>query len=132
MQVLDEFAGEVRIMSKLHHPNVIQYLGFTTTPQCLIIQEHASNGDLRSYLDPFATQPDHPDAPTQVMQLSMALDIVRGMAYLHTQQPILLHRDLKSPNLLLDLRDSEFFVKITDFGLAREKSELAGATGLMT
>lgn len=35
----------------------------------------------------------------------MALDIARGMEYLHTQTPAVLHRDLKTPNLLLDAGD---------------------------
>ena len=48
--VLKEFAAEIKIMSKLNHPNVVHYLGFTTNPQCLIIQELATNGDLRTYL----------------------------------------------------------------------------------
>jgi serine/threonine protein kinase len=97
-----------------------------------MIQEFASNGDLRSYLGGFANQPNHADAPTPAMQLSMALDMARGMAYLHSQCPPLLHRDLKTPNLLLGINDGVRCVKITDFGLACEKQLSQGHTVNMT
>ena len=50
--------------------------------------------------------------------MTMALDIGRGMEYLHGRTPSVIHRDLKTPNLLVD-HDQR--IKITDFGLAREK-----------
>jgi serine/threonine protein kinase len=126
-QLVKEFTAEVKIMSRLRHANVIPFLGFTTTPQCLIIQELAHNGDLRAYLQTFAQALEEPP-PTQ--QLAMAVDIARGMEYLHTfpGSPVL-HRDLKTPNLLLD---RDFRVKITDFGIAREKELRLGQTGIMT
>ena len=127
-----EFAAEVKIMSKLSHPNVIHYVGFTTEPQCLIIQELASGGDLHSYLKSFgvATQPQLlAERPGLGVQTIMALDIARGMEYLHMQTPTILHRDLKTPNLLLD---GNLRVKITDFGISREKQVSHGETGLMT
>ena len=126
-QLFKEFTAEIKIMSRLRHANVIPFLGFTTTPHCLIVQELAHNGDLRTYLQAFAQAPEGPP-PTQ--QLAMAVDIARGMEYLHTfsGSPVL-HRDLKTPNLLLD-RDLR--VKITDFGIAREKELQLGQTGVMT
>jgi serine/threonine protein kinase len=114
-------------MSRLRHANVIPFLGFTTTPQCLIIQELAHNGDVRTYLQAFARAPQ---GPPSMQQLVMAVDIARGMEYLHTfpGSPVL-HRDLKTPNLLLD---RDFRVKITDFGISREKELSLGQTGIMT
>ena len=47
--------------------------------------------------------------------LRWATELCRGMAYLHSRRPPVLHRDLKPGNLLLDSNDS---IKITDFGLA--------------
>ena len=141
-QVLKEFAAEIRMLSKLQHPNVIKYVGFTTNPHCLIIQEFAPNGDLRTYLE--AQKKQHqallansedpsslPSGPlTLKQQVTMALDIARGMDYLHGRTPAVLHRDLKSPNLLVD---ENLRIKITDFGLAREKdTTIEGKTGLMT
>ncbi|KAF5447741.1 hypothetical protein F2P56_033268 [Juglans regia] len=49
----------------------------------------------------------------------MALDAARGMNYLHNCSPIIVHRDLKSPNLLVD---KNWVVKVCDFGLSRIKN----------
>jgi serine/threonine protein kinase len=48
----------------------------------------------------------------------MALDAARGMNYLHSCNPVIVHRDLKSPNLLVD---KNWVVKVCDFGLSRMK-----------
>jgi serine/threonine protein kinase len=48
----------------------------------------------------------------------MALDVVKGMNYLHRCSPPVVHRDLKSPNLLVD---KNWTVKVADFGLSRLK-----------
>jgi len=52
------------------------------------------------------------------MRHQMALDIARGMSYLHSLQPPILHRDLKALNLLVD---KSFNVKVADFGIARPR-----------
>ncbi len=56
-------------------------------------------------------------APQQMLdekrRLLMALDIARGMHYLHTCKPPIVHRDLKTPNLLVD---KDFGIKVADFG----------------
>ena len=120
--VLKEFTSEVKIMCRLSHPHVIRYIGFTVEPLCLIIQELATEGDLHTFLTRFnaASTPPPPThaKPKLNLQIQMAEDIARGMEYLHSQQPPVLHRDLKTPNLLLD---ADLRVKITDFGIAREK-----------
>ena len=54
--------------------------------------------------------------PDERRRLQMALDVCRGMNYLHTSRPPVIHRDLKSPNLLVD---KDLTVKVCDFGLSR-------------
>ncbi|KAL7247017.1 hypothetical protein ACSBR2_002015 [Camellia fascicularis] len=51
-------------------------------------------------------------------RLRMALDVAKGMNYLHTSHPIIVHQDLKTPNLLVD---KNWVVKVCDFGLSRMK-----------
>ncbi|CAN6457161.1 unnamed protein product [Victoria cruziana] len=51
-------------------------------------------------------------------RLKMAFDVAKGMNYLHTSHPTIVHRDLKSPNLLVD---KNWVVKVCDFGLSRLK-----------
>ena len=48
----------------------------------------------------------------------MVMYVIRGMHYLHSFEPMIVHRDLKSPNLLVD---KSFVVKVCDFGLSRMK-----------
>ncbi|KAL6539800.1 hypothetical protein OROHE_011571 [Orobanche hederae] len=48
----------------------------------------------------------------------MALDVVKGMNYLHTSNPMIVHQDLKTPNLLVD---KNWVVKVCDFGMSRLK-----------
>lgn len=52
--------------------------------------------------------------------LSYAKDIAKGVKYLHALRPMIIHRDLKSSNLLIDERN---VLKISDFGLSRIKNE---------
>lgn len=61
-------------------------------------------------------------------QRNVAISVARGMAYLHSRSPPLLHLDLKSPNVLVDNR---WRVKIADFGLSRLRFHtfLSGAGG---
>ena len=70
--------------------------------------------------------------PTSEQQLKVALDVAKGMEYLHTrfqhddsaQEMPIIHRDLKTPNLLLmapPVEGEEIVVKIADFGLSRDK-----------
>ncbi|CAN6464880.1 unnamed protein product [Victoria cruziana] len=51
-------------------------------------------------------------------RIKMALDVAKGMNCLHTSVPTIVHRDLKSPNLLVD---ENWNVKVSDFGLSRMK-----------
>ena len=70
--------------------------------------------------------------PTLEQLLHVSLGIADGMTYLHTafDKP-LIHRDLKSPNVLLTASpsDRDCVAKITDFGLARDKADDDNMTG---
>ena len=55
-----------------------------------------------------------------------AMDTACGMRYLHELDTPILHRDLKTPNLLVD---KDFSIKISDFGLARVKAHVQTMTG---
>ncbi|KAF5181364.1 Serine/threonine-protein kinase EDR1, partial [Thalictrum thalictroides] len=110
---LDEFRSEVRIMRRLRHPNVILFLGAVTRPPNLsIITELLPRGSLYHIIHRPNIQID------ERLRIKMALDVVKGMNCLHTSIPTVVHRDLKSPNLLVD---SDWNVKVCDFGLSRLK-----------
>ncbi|KAJ6852452.1 serine/threonine-protein kinase EDR1-like [Iris pallida] len=110
---LDEFRSEVRIMRRLRHPNVVLFMGAVTRPPNLsIVSEFLPRGSLYRILHRPNCQID------EVQRIKMALDVAKGMNCLHTSIPTIVHRDLKSPNLLVD---KNWTVKVCDFGLSRLK-----------
>ncbi|KAI9098949.1 hypothetical protein K1719_024716 [Acacia pycnantha] len=110
---LAEFKREVRIMRRLRHPNIVLFMGAVTRPPNLsIISEFLPRGSLYKILHRPNCQID------EKRRIKMALDVARGMNCLHTSMPTIVHRDLKSPNLLVD---NNWNVKVCDFGLSRLK-----------
>lgn len=114
VRMLESFRKEVSIMKKLRHPNIVQFMGACTKPPFLcIVTQYVSRGSLFRLLH----RPG-PNGPVldHRRRLQMALDVCRGMNYLHTCRPPVIHRDLKSPNLLVD---KDLTIKVCDFGLSR-------------
>ncbi|KAG8651638.1 hypothetical protein MANES_06G007900v8 [Manihot esculenta] len=110
---LEEFRSEVRIMKRLRHPNVVLFMGAVThAPNLSIVTEFLPRGSLYRLIHRPNNQLD------ERRRLRMALDTARGMNYLHNCTPMIVHRDLKSPNLLVD---KNWVVKVSDFGLSRMK-----------
>ncbi|CAA2959682.1 serine threonine- kinase EDR1 [Olea europaea subsp. europaea] len=108
---LAQFRCEVEIMLRLRHPNVVLFMGAVTQPPNLsILTEFLPRGSLFKLLHRQNIQID------EKRRIKMALDVARGMNYLHTSHPIIVHRDLKTPNLLVD---KNWVVKVCDFGMSR-------------
>ncbi|GER45391.1 CTR1-like protein kinase [Striga asiatica] len=111
-----EFLREVAIMKRLRHPNIVLLMGAVTEqPNLSIVTEYLSRGSLYRLLH----KPGAKEALDERRRLSMAYDVAKGMNYLHKCNPPIVHRDLKSPNLLVDRK---FTVKVCDFGLSRLKA----------
>lgn len=116
-------AREVLILTKITHPNLVRLFGITvsTTPN-RIITEFCDGGTCFELL--------HNEREISLVwgqQYKMICDIACAMNYLHGRDPMIVHRDLKSLNLLLAKRvrsvtDSPV-VKVSDFGLSRVKDE---------
>ncbi|XP_039116409.1 serine/threonine/tyrosine-protein kinase HT1-like [Dioscorea cayenensis subsp. rotundata] len=108
-----QFTREATLLSHLYHRNVIKLEGACRNPPVFcIITEYLSGGSLRSFLHKL----QHESLPLQKL-IAIALDIARGMEYIHSQGVI--HRDLKPENILFD---EHFCVKIADFGIACEEA----------
>ncbi len=104
---------EAAIMRRLNHPNVMPLYGICVDPgHTSLVFKYLPNGSLFNMIND----------PTRVLdwptRLQISLGISEGIKYLHTQS--ILHRDLKSLNVLLDATDSPV---IADFGLSKVKTE---------
>ncbi|KAL3641884.1 hypothetical protein CASFOL_012699 [Castilleja foliolosa] len=114
-ELIFSFREEVSLMKRLRHPNILLFMGAVTTPQRLcIVTEFLPRGSLFRFLQKNTSKLE------MRRRIHMALDIARGMNYLHHFNPPIIHRDLKSSNLLVD---KNWTVKVGDFGLSRLKHE---------
>jgi serine/threonine protein kinase/GTPase SAR1 family protein len=114
-----EFQHETSLMSRLQaHPNIVQLFGIMLRPMRMIV-EFCPEGDLLHALR--AGHLKNNDA----LCYKVAVDICSGMAFLHSQNPPLAHRDLRSPNILLSSLDPSQNVcaKVADFGLTLSVTE---------
>ncbi|KAI3902165.1 hypothetical protein MKW92_026872 [Papaver armeniacum] len=110
---IQDYKKEISIMQRLRHPNVLLFMGAVYSPERLaIVTEFLPRGSL------FKTLHKSKEALDIRRRLRMALDVVRGMNYLHHRNPPIVHRDLKSSNLLVD---KNWTVKVGDFGLSKWK-----------
>lgn len=119
--LLNEFHREVAVVSKLRHPNVVLFLGAAMSPPryCLVF-EYMQNGTLTDLIRSRKSLIDF---------FRIAKEMAMGMNYLHLCS--IMHRDLKSGNVLLDAYGT---VKISDFGLScvleiGSSSDLTAETG---
>ncbi|KAI7750247.1 hypothetical protein M8C21_006925, partial [Ambrosia artemisiifolia] len=123
---IKEFQTEIDLLSKIHHPNIITLLGYCVHDDTrLLVYELMHNGSLETQLHvglglfsilgrPFAKtnsrRPSNGSNLTWHCRMKIALDTARGLEYLHENcKPSVIHRDLKSSNILLD---SSFNAKV--------------------
>ncbi|GER48183.1 protein kinase [Striga asiatica] len=107
-----QFVREVSLLSRLRHENIIKLVAAFRKPAVFcIITEYLPEGSLRAYLH------KHKDPLPMPKLISFALDIARGMEYIHSQG--IIHRDLKPENILIT---QDFRLKVADFGIACEEA----------
>lgn len=139
-KAIRDFHSEVVLMRALRHPNIVIFMGLVMDPVCLVT-EYCHNGNLFDLLHDTVDDDENSEnyavkIPWQ-RRVRIALDVARGMNFLHTSTPVIIHRDLKwvlgvgvthrSLNILVD---EKWTAKVSDFGLSRFKS--AAAHGMMT
>jgi hypothetical protein len=112
---VDAFCKEASLMCQLNHINIVGFIGAVTEPSNLcIITQYCARGSLADLLLENTVEINFR------MKIKFALDAALGMLYLHRSNPVILHRDLKSDNLLVT---QDWTVKVADFGLTRFISE---------
>jgi hypothetical protein len=111
--LMEEFEQEIKFMQTVRHPNIVLFLGAgrTRDGSPFLVSELVARGSLRDLLD------DYSQVLSVDRKINFALDIARGMNFLHSLTPPRVHRDLKTDNLLISETD---VVKITDFGLGKQ------------
>ncbi|KAL3632130.1 hypothetical protein CASFOL_025114 [Castilleja foliolosa] len=110
-----EFKAEVEALSTAQHKNIVTLQGYCLHDGYrLLIYSYMENGSLDYWLH---EQPDGPSMLNWPARLKVARGASDGVAYMHeTCEPHIVHRDLKSSNILLDC---DFEAHMADFGLAR-------------
>lgn len=121
------FKKEAELNCKLRHPNIVLFMGISVQPEKIsIVTELMARGNVRDLLVGLAKGGGQIRLDWSLRQ-QWALDTAQGMAYLHSLDPPMIHRDLKTTNLLVDRGMN---VKICDFGLSRFKTDkLMSAVG---
>jgi serine/threonine protein kinase len=118
--VLTALKQEISILSQLRHPNVVLYIGACTQPpNVCIVTEWCGRGSLFDVLH------DQNQTIDSKMMGEISLQIARGMSYLHSRRKSIIHRDLKSHNILVT---DDFTIKVADFGLTVIRDKNARGT----
>ncbi|XP_047338886.1 leucine-rich repeat receptor protein kinase HPCA1-like [Impatiens glandulifera] len=113
MQGSLEFKTEIELLSRIHHKNVVALVGFCyDQSEQMLVYEYVPNGTLRDSLSGKSGV-----SMDWMRRLRIGLDSARGLAYLHElADPPIIHRDVKSNNILLD---DHWNAKVADFGLSK-------------
>ena len=121
--LLERFADECELLSRLHHPNIIQFLGVHETNQGIpiLVMEYMEKSLTKLVED------EGPVSPSPAIRILR--DVAVGLAYLHGHSPPIAHRDLSANNVLLTVG---MRAKIADLGVARILNITPSTTAKMT
>ena len=109
---IEQFKQEIDLISKLRHRNILQFYGACIKPHCLYMVTELMQCDLFTAL---RTDARYKWAGPYGKEICVG--IATGLHYLHSRRPPIVHRDIKSPNVLL----MDGLAKIADVGIARAK-----------
>ncbi|GJP40065.1 hypothetical protein CLOM_g24354, partial [Closterium sp. NIES-68] len=129
-KALQDFRNEVELISQTNHRNLVKLLGFCDDQgEQILVYEFVPNGNLRQHLRPSKAALEHPDAHklglTFLQRVDIAVGAAEGLRYLHNfTTPSVVHRDVKSENILLD---EDMLPKVADFGFF--KNMVDGTSG---
>ncbi|MBA0778947.1 hypothetical protein Gotri_003232 [Gossypium trilobum] len=123
MQASREFLAELKVLTHVHHLNLVRLIGYCVEGSLFLVYEFIENGNLSQHL----RRRDRDPLPW-LARVQIGLDSARGLEYIHEHTvPLYIHRDIKSANILID---KNFRAKVADFGLT--KLTEYGSTSLQT
>ncbi|KAB2057549.1 hypothetical protein ES319_A11G176400v1 [Gossypium barbadense] len=110
---VDQYMNEIEILTPILHPNLVKLYGCTSrrSRELLLVYEYIPNGTVADHLH---GKRSNSGLLTWHVRLRIAFETATALAFLHGKEVI--HRDVKSNNILLD---KNFHVKVADFGLSR-------------
>lgn len=124
--VIRQLEDEAGLLASLRHPNVVNFYGVCRSPPC-IVSEFCANGSLADLLAHARADPNVAAQLTWPRRLAMLLNAAVGIYYLHTRPAPIIHRDLKSANVLVS---EGWKVKVTDFNLSRFLADTTQASSI--
>ncbi|XP_065844591.1 tyrosine-protein kinase SRK3-like [Oscarella lobularis] len=117
--VVEQFRDELALIACLRHRHIVQFYGACTRPDNLFMVTELMETDLFSALR--SSHSDRYKWGGTGHGRAIVRGIAAGLHYLHSKNPPVVHRDLKSPNILLSSTSEGCLAKIADIGLARTK-----------
>ncbi|KAG0489921.1 hypothetical protein HPP92_006784 [Vanilla planifolia] len=112
MRASSEFLAELKVLTRVHHLNLVRLIGYCTEGSLFLVYEFVENGNLSQHLRGSGGR----ETLQWSSRIQIALDSARGLEYIHEHTvPVYIHRDIKSANILID---QNFHGKVADFGLA--------------
>lgn len=129
LKKVNSFLAEAKLMAGLSHPHIVRFVGVSwgSLSDLCVLTEFMRGGDLRALLKGYEAQrrPQGVDED----KLRIAYQIAQALTYLHSLSPLVIHRDLKSNNVLLT---ENLDAKLTDFGVSRERELQTMTAGVGT
>ena len=126
--LLQEFMNEIRLCARLEHPKIVKFVGisWSTLHDLAVLSEFMPHGDVTDLLKAERKRPKKervfhwlPTGVHPTTKTAVAADVADALCFLHSFQPTIIHRDLKSKNVLLS---ATWEAKLSDFGISRVTS----------
>ncbi|KAG3101981.1 hypothetical protein PC129_g231 [Phytophthora cactorum] len=129
LQHVNEFLTEAKMTAMMDHPHIVYYVGvaWDSLSDLCVVLEFMEGGDLRTLLNKYEAE-RHPVGIDR-QKATIALHICHALTYLHSLSSPVIHRDLKSRNVLLN---HSMTAKLTDFGISRERLDRTMTAGVGT
>eukprot|EP00927_Polykrikos_kofoidii_P045822 TRINITY_DN3994_c1_g1_i4.p1 TRINITY_DN3994_c1_g1~~TRINITY_DN3994_c1_g1_i4.p1 ORF type:complete len:704 (+),score=83.02 TRINITY_DN3994_c1_g1_i4:175-2286(+) len=120
---LSVILNELRVLRCVRHPNIVLFFGaFIRGPfyDVGLVFERINGRSLDTCVHSF---------PCTITKLGIAVDLCCALWYLHSQTPVIVHGDIKTPNILVEVRGDSIIAKLADFGLSRLVSKTTVVLG---
>jgi serine/threonine protein kinase len=118
---IETFFKEIILIAQLYHPRIVEFVGvaWDVLRHLSAVTELMDHGDLRNVL--YGMKQQGQPLTWEGHKTGIALQIAEALEYLHSLKPKVIHRDLKSKNVLLNLR---LEAKLSDFGISKQRSRM--------